>query len=121
MNNSLKQLSEGLAKNDITVFSYDKRIIAQMASGTVDEAALSFEDFINDAKTVLAFFKNQKKYNKIVIAGHSEGSLIGMIAANGNADGFISLAGAGRTIDLILEDQLAKQAPAWIEEIHNDL
>jgi alpha/beta superfamily hydrolase len=120
-NNSLKYLSEELTKNNIAVFSYDKRIIAQMATGTVNEATLTFEDFISDAKVVLDFFKNQKKYNKTLIAGHSEGSLIGMVAANGNADGFISLSGAGRTIDLILEDQLAKQAPAWKEEIHNNL
>ena len=54
---------------------------------------------IDDAKTVINFFKNQKKYNKIIVAGHSEESLIGMVAANGLAGGFISLAGAGRPID----------------------
>ena len=70
-NNSLKYLPEELAKNDIATFSYDKRIIAQMKAGTVNEATLTFNDFITDATTVLLFFKNQKKYNKIIIAGHS--------------------------------------------------
>ena len=118
-NNSLKYLSEELAKNDVAVFSYDKRIIAQMKSGTVNEATLSFDDFINDAKEVLTFFKNKKKYDKIIFAGHSEGSLIGMIAANGNANAFISLAGAGRTIDLVVEDQIEKQAPSMKDEVKN--
>lgn len=118
-NNSLKYVSEELAKNEIAVFSYDKRIIAQMLSGTANEATLSFDDFINDAKEVVTFFKNKKKYNKIIIAGHSEGSLTGMIAANGNANAFISLAGAGRTIDLVVEDQIEKQAPTLKEEVHN--
>lgn len=120
-NNSLKYLSEELTKNDIAVFSYDKRILAQMKNGTVNEATLTFDDFITDATTVLLFFKNQKKYNKIIIAGHSEGSLIGMIAANGKADAFISLAGAGRTIDAVLVEQIAKQAPYLKEEVQKNL
>jgi pimeloyl-ACP methyl ester carboxylesterase len=118
-NNSLKYVSEELAKNEIVVFSYDKRIIAQMLSGTANEATLSFDDFINDAKEVVTFFKNKKKYNKIIIAGHSEGSLIGMIAAKDNANAFISLAGAGRTIDSVVEDQIEKQAPTLKEEVQN--
>ena len=120
-NNSLKYVSEALAKNDIAVFSYDKRIIAQMKSKTVNEAALTFDDFITDATSVLLFFKNKKKYNKIIIAGHSEGSLIGMIAANEKADAFISLAGAGRTIDAVLVDQITKQAPFLKEETQKNL
>jgi pimeloyl-ACP methyl ester carboxylesterase len=121
INNSSKYLSEELVKNDIAVFSYDKRIIAQMLSGTVNEATLSFDDFVNDAKDVFTYFKNQKKYNKIIIAGHSEGSLIGMLAANNNADAFISLAGAGRTIDVVLAEQIEKQAPFLKEEVQKDL
>jgi pimeloyl-ACP methyl ester carboxylesterase len=120
-NNSLKYVSEELAKNDIAVFSYDKRIFAQMKTGSVNEATLTFDDFITDATSVLLFFKNQKKYNKIIIAGHSEGSLIGMIAANDKADAFISLAGAGRTIDAVLVDQIAKQAPYLKEEVQKNL
>ena len=121
INNSLKYLCEGLAQNDIAVFSYDKRIISQMKTGTVNEATLTFDDFITDATSVLLFFKNQKKYNKIIIAGHSEGSLIGIIAAKDKADGFISLAGAGRTIDAVLVEQITKQAPFLKEETQKNL
>ncbi|RBN50263.1 alpha/beta hydrolase [Flavobacterium psychrolimnae] len=120
-NNSLKYLSEELVKNDIAVFSYDKRIISQVKIGNVNEATLTFDDFITDATAVLMFFKNQKKYNKIIIAGHSEGSLIGMIAAKDKADGFISLAGAARTIDAVLVEQIAKQAPFLKEETQKNL
>ena len=108
INNSLKYLAEGLAKNGFAVFSYDKRIFAQMINKTMDEKTLSFEDFINDAKDVVAYFKSQKKYSKIIIAGHSEGSLIGMVAAKENVDGYVSLAGAGRQIDEVLSEQIAK-------------
>lgn len=116
-NNSLKLLAEAVANNGIAVYSYDKRIFAQMATGKLDEANLSFDNFIDDAKAVLLYFKNQKKYHTITIAGHSEGALIGMVAANGNADAYISIAGAGRPIDEVLLEQIGKQAPFLKEEV----
>ncbi len=120
-NNSLKLLAEALANNGIAVYSYDKRIFAQMATGKLDEASLSFDNFIDDAKTVLLHFKNQKKYHSITIAGHSEGALIGMVAANSNADAYISIAGAGRPIDEVLLEQIGKQAPFLKEEVQKNL
>lgn len=121
VNNSLKLLAEALANNGIAVYSYDKRIFAQMASGKLDESSLSFDNFIDDAKAVIQHFKNQKKYNSITVAGHSEGALIGMVAANGNADGYISIAGAGRPIDEVLLEQIEKQAPFLKEEVQKNL
>lgn len=120
-NNSLKFLAEAVANNGIAVYSYDKRIFAQMAAGKLDEASLSFDAFIDDAKSVIEYFKNQKKYHTITIAGHSEGALIGMVAANGNADAYISIAGAGRPIDEVLLEQIGKQAPFLKEEVEKDL
>lgn len=119
-NNSLKLLAESVAGAGTAVYSYDKRIIAQVKNGTVDESKLSFDDFINDAREVIAYFRSKKTYSKIIVGGHSEGSLIGMTAANGNADGFISIAGPGRSIDLVLTDQIVKQAPFLKEELVKD-
>lgn len=121
VNNSLKLLAEALANNGIAVYSYDKRIFAQMTSGKLDEASLSFDNFIDDAKAVIQYFKNQKKYHSITVAGHSEGALIGMVAANGNADAYISIAGAGRPIDEVLLEQIEKQAPFLKEEVQKNL
>lgn len=120
-NNSLKFIAESLVKNGIAVYSYDKRIFAQMAAGKLDEASLSFDNFIDDAKAVVLYFKNQKKYHSITIVGHSEGALIGMVAANGNADAYISIAGAGRPIDEVLLEQIGKQAPFLKEEVEKNL
>ncbi|MEC4005284.1 alpha/beta hydrolase [Flavobacterium sp. SUN052] len=121
VNNSLKFLAEGLTQNGIAVFSYDKRGLNKLDGKTIDEKSVVFEDFINDAKDVIAYFKVQKKYAKIIIAGHSEGSLIGMVAANGNADGYVSIAGPGRPIDEILSEQIAKNSPAMKEAVDKDL
>lgn len=121
VNNSLRFLAEGLAKNDIAAFSFDKRSIPLKASGKLSENEMRFDDFISDVKTITTYFRDKKQFGRIIIAGHSEGSLIGMVAANGNADAFISLAGAGRSIDQVLEDQLAVPFADLKTEVHENL
>lgn len=118
--NYLKLLAEGLAKKKYTVYSYDKRQIAQMKAGTVDEKSISFDNLISDTKSIIAYFKAKKQFNKIIIAGHSEGSLVGVVASQGNADAYISLAGPGRRLDEIIVEQITRQAPAMKEEIQKD-
>jgi len=43
-----------------------------------------------------------------------------MIAAAGNADGYISIAGPGRPIDIIIAEQIERQAPTLKEEVQNN-
>lgn len=120
-NNSLKYVAQELAKNKIACFSFDKRIIAQMKNGTVNEKELSFDTFVADTKDVCQYFIQQKKYSKIILAGHSEGALIGMLAAPKLAQAYISIAGAGRTIDDIIVEQIDKQAPSMKNEVRQCL
>jgi len=115
MSNSLKKLAEGLTAKNIATFRYDKRIVKQIKVGNIDKNIL-FDDFVADAKSVLAYFKNLKHYNNIYIAGHSQGSLVGMLAAQDQADGFISIAGAGQTIDKVIIEQVEKTAPMFLKD-----
>jgi dienelactone hydrolase len=114
-NNSLQMLATVLT-NVSDVFSYDKRIFAQMKTGNIKEEDLKFTDFSNDLIDVINYFKKLYKYKKIVLAGHSEGSTIAMLAMN-HADAFVSIAGAGKPIDEILKEQLSKQLPQLNEEV----
>lgn len=115
VNNSLKFLAEGLYKNGIATFRYDKRIVKQMKLRTVNEKNIRFDDFIDDAFAILKYFKKDQRFSKIYIIGHSQGSLVGMMAAQSGADGFVSIAGAGQEIDDVIVDQLAKQAPGLVD------
>lgn len=115
VNNSLKFLGEGLYENGIATFRYDKRIVKQMKNRTINEKNIRFDDFIDDAIAILEYFKKDEKFSKIYIVGHSQGSLVGMIAAQSDADGFVSIAGAGQEIDDVIIDQLAKQAPGLVD------
>lgn len=110
-NNSLKYLAEALYKEGIASFRYDKRIIKQMKDRTINEESIRFDDFIKDANDVVAYFKRSNAFSKIYVIGHSQGSTVGMIASQNDVDGFISIAGPGRSIDDVIVDQLSKQAP----------
>jgi pimeloyl-ACP methyl ester carboxylesterase len=110
-NNSLKLLAQSLNENGIATFRYDKRIVKMVRMGQIDEKGIRFDDFIDDAIQVVDKLKSDDRFGKCYVLGHSQGSLVGMIAARDRADGFISVAGAGQEIDDVIVDQLAKQAP----------
>lgn len=116
-NNSLKFLAEGIVNHKNDVFTFDKRFFAQIKSGKFDEKTLLFTDMIIDVENIVSYYKDKKKYKKIIIAGHSEGSLVGMLASKKNVNAFISLAGAGKPANEIIEEQIAKQAPTMLPEI----
>ncbi len=114
-NNSLKFLAEGLYGENIASFRYDKRILRIMKIGQIDEKKINFNHFIEDAVAVLAHFRDDRRFGKFYVIGHSQGSLVAMVAAQNGADGFISIAGAGQTIDNVILDQLALQVPGLKE------
>ena len=115
-NNSLKYLAEGLYHKNIATFRYDKGFFKQVLDGTFDERKVDFNDFIKDAINVVNYFKEDQRFSELIIIGHSQGSLVGMIAAQEKSvSKFISLAGAGQEIDVVVIDQLKKLSPALVE------
>ncbi len=111
-NNSLKLIAEGLAKNGVASLRFDKRGIAASASAAEGEAELRFETYIEDVVSWGKKLKEDPRFSDIIILGHSEGSLIGMVAAARiKADKFISVAGVGRPAADLLREQLSAQPP----------
>lgn len=108
-NDGSKKIAQQLAENGIASYRFDKRIF-KMNKLNLKEADLRLEDFVEDVENILKYFNAEGDFEKIIVAGHSEGSLIGALAAREKADGFISLAGAGRSIDEIIVEQIAKQS-----------
>jgi pimeloyl-ACP methyl ester carboxylesterase len=107
-NDALKILADSLLSHGIASLRYDKRGIAASRDAGSSESDLRFDFYVEDAALWIKYLRKDKRFSKIIVAGHSEGSLIGMIAAKQqNADGFISLAGAGRAADELLKEQLS--------------
>lgn len=115
-NNSLRFLAEGLVNQGISTVRFDKRGVGKSKVADLKESELRFEDFVDDVTAVINHYRKEG-FEEIFVLGHSEGSLIGMLAARQtNAEGFVSLAGAGKPIDLILQEQLEKQLPEKFSE-----
>jgi pimeloyl-ACP methyl ester carboxylesterase len=130
-NNSIKLLAEGLAAQGIASLRYDKRGIGESAvpknpNLSLKESDLRFDTFIEDAVSWGRKLRADRRFSFLAVVGHSEGSLIGMIAAKRlSAEAYISIAGPGRPAHQVLLDQLKAWLPPDLlksaEEIINQL
>jgi pimeloyl-ACP methyl ester carboxylesterase len=110
--NTYKMIADSMLKRGIATLRFDKRGIGESVGGMKSEKELVFENYINDAAGFIRMLKSDKRFSKVIVLGHSEGSLIGMVAARtAQADAFISIAGAGDRIDRVIEEQLRSQSP----------
>ncbi|MFF2175669.1 alpha/beta hydrolase [Lysinibacillus sp. NPDC058147] len=117
-NNSLKMIAEGLANEGIATVRYDKRGLGDNQSLLTKEEDITIDQYVDDAVQVINALLADKAYSSVHIIGHSEGSLIGLLAAQkAHVDSFVSIAGAGRPADEILLEQLKGQlSPELLKE-----
>lgn len=107
----IKQFREEINKKKISFFSYDKRTANPKNATFLKEDGVLIKDFVTDVVEVVNHFKNDNRFSEIILIGHSQGSLIAMLAAENTAK-YISIAGAGETIDKTLIRQLTNQSAA---------
>ncbi|NDC40209.1 MAG: alpha/beta hydrolase [Chitinophagia bacterium] len=105
--NTYRLLADTLKAAGIACLRYDKRGVGASAEAMGAESSMTFDDMENDAVAFFNQLRSDKRFNKFIIVGHSEGSLIGMLVAQKTkADKFISLAGAGSSADELLKVQM---------------
>lgn len=110
-NNSLKMIAEALAREGIFSVRFDKRGIGESRYLVDKEEDLIFEDYINDVIAWVEKLREDNRFEKVVVIGHSEGALIGAAAVNNtDVDGFVSIAGAGYPAYQTLERQLKAES-----------
>lgn len=89
----IKQLADSLNAKGIAFYRYDKR------SATPENlkfmmSDLNFNHFVDDANLAINNFNEDSRFNNITLIGHSQGSLVAMLAAqNKFVDKYVSLAG----------------------------
>lgn len=108
---SYAMLADELVKEGVAVLRYDKRAIGQSSIPQEDIPALVFDDFVDDLEQIVRAMRD-RGFERVVLAGHSEGGLIALIAAERQRvalDGVVLLAAAGYSIDSILLTQLGAQ------------
>lgn len=90
-----KLLAQGLAARGIASLRYDKRGVGESVTNQ-REQDLRFGDFVNDAGAWIKKLQADPRFSKVGVIGHSEGALIGLLAAQKtNAAAFVSIAGPG--------------------------
>lgn len=122
-NDSLKMLAEGLAAHGIASLRYDKRLIGESRDFGMKELDLRFDTYVDDAVAWGKYLQKDSRFCALVIVGHSEGSLIGMLAAQKlAADGYVSIAGAGRPGgQIIVQRYRAKPIPVELMKQIEDI
>lgn len=111
-----KLIAEGLVKRGIATLRYDKRGVGASTT-TQSEDAIRFDDYIDDALTFAKRLESDKRFSRVAIIGHSEGSLIGLVASrrDPHVSAYVSLEGPGRSVAAIIEEQVRAQgAPPYI-------
>lgn len=115
--NTYKLIAAALGKAGIASLRYDKRGVGQSKS-SAKEADTKFTDMADDANELAGMLKEDSRFSKLIVLGHSEGSLAGMLMIASTEipfNGFISAAGAGDPADIILTEQLKKSAPPSVQ------
>jgi pimeloyl-ACP methyl ester carboxylesterase len=116
-NDSLKLLAAGLADAGIATVRYDKRGIGGSHAAGSAESALRFEMFVDDAAAWIARLKADPRFASVAVIGHSEGSLIGMLAARQtDAAAFVSIAGIADGASTLMRKQLEGKLPPELEK-----
>jgi|TARA_B110000967_G_C18862615_1_gene550843 pimeloyl-ACP methyl ester carboxylesterase len=105
--NYIKQFRDAVNKENIAFFSYDKRTANSKNREFLKDTQA--KDFAFDVEEVVNHFKKDKRFSEIILVGHSQGSLIAMLALD-KVDKYISIAGAGETVDKTIVKQLTAQS-----------
>ncbi len=108
--NYIQQFRELLIQHEIAFFSYDKR--TSNSKNYKHLKGIQFEDLVIDAQKVVEALLKKRKFSKVILLGHSQGSLVGMLALNKQIDKYISLSGPAYAIDETLIKQIAKNSPS---------
>ena len=116
--NTYKMLADSLAARGYASLRYDKRGIAASAAAGADESQLTFDAYIDDAAAWAEWLAADERFDRVVLAGHSEGGLIALVAAKrtDKVVAVVTLAGVGESIDATLRRQLDTQPEPYRSE-----
>ena len=88
------------------------------AQALTKESQLRVDDYNDDAVTLIGVLNDDPRFSKIVLFGHGEGALVGMMAwVDQPVKGYISAEGAGEQADKMLIDQMKSKPKYQADEV----
>jgi len=119
-NDALKMLAATLADAGFASVRYDKRGVGASAAAVSREADLRLGNYVEDAAAWIGLLAADARFSGVAVVGHSEGSLIGMLAAKERPiSAFVSIAGVAQGAAAILREQLTSRLPVDLVERNN--
>ena len=116
-NNNLLMIAEALSDAGHYSLRYDKRGIGESKDLVKKESDMNFHDSINDVLSWISKYKNESRFEKIILLGHSEGALIAAEACtiSDDCDALISVSGTATSAHELLLTQLKSQSEETYE------
>jgi pimeloyl-ACP methyl ester carboxylesterase len=109
---TLKKLSDALVARGIATLRYDKRGAGGWKGDYGKPEDFRFKDYVDDAAALVTYLRASAKFSRVVVLGHSEGGLVGILAARRiPVDKLVLLAVAARKQGDLLKAQLEKKLP----------
>ncbi|MAU26013.1 MAG: alpha/beta hydrolase [Muricauda sp.] len=120
--NYIQELADSLNARGIAFYRYDKRNATP--ANLAKSKNIRIGNLVADLKVAINRFKDDERFASLHLIGHSQGSLVGMLAASEEIKSYTSLAGLGTPVDKALIRQLGAQnkdvgkiAEKYIEEL----
>lgn len=118
--NAYKLIAEGLAKNGIASVRYDKRMVGESKTSNKPED-MRYDDYVDDAVGLVDMLSDDQRFSKVIVLGHGEGSMVGMLAARDQpVKAIISVNSTSEQGDKFLIAQL-KSKPQYVQNAFKTL
>src|SRR5271169_1178653 len=109
---TLKKLAEQLAARKIATLRYDKRGAGGWKPEFGRPEDFRFKDFVDDSVSLIDYLRSSGKFSKVIVIGHSEGGLVGILTARRvPIDRLVLLVTAARKQGDLVKSQLEKTVP----------
>jgi hypothetical protein len=107
---TLQKLSDALVARGIATLRYDKRGAGGWKPDFGKPEDFRFKDYVDDAAALVTYLRASAKFSRVIVIGHSEGGLVGILAARRiPVDKLVLLAVAARKQGDLLKAQLEKK------------
>jgi hypothetical protein len=114
---TLKKLSEQLVARKIATLRYDKRGAGGWKPEFGKPEDFRFVNFVDDAAALVNYLRGSGKFSKVIVIGHSEGGLVGILTMRRvPVDRLVLLVTAARRQGDLVKAQLEKTVPPDVFE-----
>jgi hypothetical protein len=114
---TLKKLSEQLVARKIATLRYDKRGAGGWKPEFGRPEDFRFVNFVDDAAALVNYLRGSGKFSKVIVIGHSEGGLVGILTTRRvPVDRLVLLVTAARRQGDLVKAQLEKTVPPDVFE-----